>query len=211
MKQEEIFQKIKETKIVPVVKLDHVEDAIPLCAALLDGGLPIAEITFRTAAAEESIRQATNEFPDMLIGAGTIINVEQAKLAIAAGAKFLVSPGFSESITKFAIANNVPIFPGISTPTEIMMALEYDLPVLKLFPAKQLGGLDIINAFGAAFPSARFMPTGGIDSNNILEHLACDKIIACGGSWMVKDTLIKDKNFSEITRLTSEAMALVTQ
>ena len=202
---------VEETKIVPVVKIDRVEDTIPLCQALIDGGLPIAEITFRTDAAEEAIKTATTAFPKMLVGAGTIINVEQAKRAHAAGATFLVSPGFSQSVTEYAVANNLPIFPGCATPTEIMMALEYDLPVVKFFPAKQFGGLNTLKAFAAAFPSIRFMPTGGIDSNNINEHLAFTKIIACGGSWMVSSALVDAGDFDEIKRLTKEAMDTVSK
>ena len=211
MTQAEILQIVEETKIVPVVKIDRVEDTIPLCQALIDGGLPIAEITFRTDAAEDAIKLAAKTFPNMLVGAGTIINVEQAKRAHAAGATFLVSPGFSKSVTQYAVDNNLPIFPGCATPTEIMAALEFNLPVVKFFPAKQFGGLNTLKAFAAAFPSVRFMPTGGIDASNINEHLAFNKIIACGGSWMVNGALVDAGNFDEIRRLTKEAMDTVNQ
>lgn len=204
-----ILKEVESKKIVPVVKLDRVDDANPLGEALCAGGLPVAEITFRTDAAEESIRIMTREFPNMLVGAGTIINEEQAKRAIDAGAKFIVSPGFSAKVTEYALDNNVIIFPGICTPTELMMALKYDLTVVKFFPAKQYGGLDTIKALAAPFPSVRFMPTGGINQNNILDFLASNKIIACGGSWMVNDKLINSGNFEEIKRLTAEAVALV--
>lgn len=209
MNQSELLAQVAEKKIVPVVKLDRVEDAKPLCEALCEGGLPVAEITFRTDAAEESIRIAAKEFPQMLVGAGTVVNVEQAKRALDAGASFLVSPGFSRAVTEFAISNNVMIFPGTCTPSEVMMAMEYHLPVVKFFPAKQYGGLDTIKALAAPFPSMKFMPTGGISAANIQEYLAFDKIIACGGSWMVKDSYIKEGNFAKIVELTKEAVGLV--
>lgn len=209
MSQNELLAQVAEKKIVPVVKLDRVEDAKPLCEALCAGGLPVAEITFRTDAAEESIRIAVKEFPEMLVGAGTVVNVEQAKRALDAGAKFLVSPGFSTKVTEFAIDNNVLVFPGTCTPTEVMLAMEYGLKVVKFFPAKQYGGLDTIKALAAPFPSMKFMPTGGVNASNIQDFLAFDKIIACGGSWMVKDSFVKEGNFDEIRKLTAEAVSLV--
>lgn len=205
----DFMQQVAEKKVVPVVVLNRVEDAKPLGEALCAGGLPVAEVTFRTEAAEESIRVMKNAFPEMMVGAGTIVNVEQAKRALDAGATFLVSPGFSAKVTEFAIDNNVPIFPGCCTPTEIMMAMDYGLKVVKFFPAKQFGGLDTIKALAAPFPSMKFMPTGGVSAANILDFLAFNKIIACGGSWMVKDSLVKEGNFAEITRLTKEAVDLV--
>lgn len=207
----DILNEVELKKIVPVVKLDKVADARPLAEALCSGGLPVAEITFRTEAAEESIRIIAKEFPDMLVGAGTVVNEEQAKRAIDAGAKFIVSPGFSSKVTEYALNHNIMVFPGICTPTELMMALEYNLPVMKFFPAKQYGGLDTISALAAPFPSVRFMPTGGINQTNILDFLASKKIIACGGSWMVADKLINSGDFKEIIRLTSEAVELVKQ
>lgn len=209
MTQNELLAQVAEKKIVPVVKLDRVEDAKPLCEALCAGGLPVAEITFRTDAAEESIRTAVREFPEMMVGAGTVVNVEQAKRALDAGAKFLVSPGFSAKVTEFAIDNDVLVFPGTCTPTEVMLAMEYGLKVVKFFPAKQYGGLDTIKALAAPFPSMKFMPTGGVNAGNIQEFLAFDKIIACGGSWMVKDSFVKEGNFEEIRKLTAEAVSLV--
>lgn len=203
------MQEVAARKIVPVVKLDRVEDALPLGEALCKGGLPVAEVTFRTDAAEESIRIMKKEFPDMLVGAGTVINVEQAKRALDAGATFLVSPGFSAKVTEYAVDNKIPVFPGTCTPTEVMMAMEYGLPVVKFFPAKQYGGLDTIKALAAPFPTMKFMPTGGVSAANIQDFLAFDKIIACGGSWMVKDSFIKEGNFAEIVRLTKEAVELV--
>lgn len=205
----DVMQEVATRKIVPVVKLDRVEDAKPLGEALCEGGLPVAEVTFRTDAAEESIRIMKKEFPDMLVGAGTVTNVEQAKRALDAGAVFFVSPGFSTKVTEFAVDHKIPIFPGTCTPTEVMLAMEYGLEVVKFFPAKQYGGLDTIKALAAPFPAMKFMPTGGVSAANIKEFLAFDKIIACGGSWMVKDSFVKEGNFAEIVRLTKEAVDLV--
>lgn len=207
----DIYKQIEALKIVPVVKLDAAEDAVPLAKALIDGGLPVAEITFRTAAAEESIRAVSEAFPQMLVGAGTVVNVEQAERAAKAGAKFIVSPGFSPTVTKFAAESGIPIFPGICTPTEIMAALEFGLKVVKFFPAKQYGGLATIKALAAPFPGIRFMPTGGVSAENLLEYLSSEKVIACGGSWMVKDSLIGAHNFGEVERLTKEAVALAAK
>ncbi|GFI09941.1 putative KHG/KDPG aldolase [Lachnospiraceae bacterium] len=211
MRQEELLANIKEKRLVPVVKLDRTEDAKPLCEALCQGGLPVAEITFRTEAAEESIRTASREFPEMIVGAGTVINVEQARRAVDAGASFLVSPGISREVTEWALKNQICIFPGTCTPTEIMIALEYELPVVKFFPASQYGGLETIKALAAPFPGISFMPTGGIGVHNIKEYLAFKKVAACGGSWMVKDTFIKEGSFDKIRELTREAAALINE
>lgn len=199
---------IKEKRIVPVVKLDHIEDALPLAKALIDGGLPVAEITFRTDAAEESIRVIRNTYPEMLCGAGTVVNIDQAERAVAAGAAFIVSPGFTKDVVEYAARKNIPVLPGCCTPTEIIDAMNHGLNVVKFFPAKQYGGLDTIKALAAPFPGIRFMPTGGINTGNLREFLDNDKIYACGGSWMVADSLIKEKRFDEITRLTKEAVEL---
>lgn len=209
MYNQNILSEIETRKIVPVVKLDRASDAKPLCESLCRGGLPVAEITFRTDAAEESIRIASREFPDMCVGAGTIVNVEQAKRAVDAGAKFLVTPGFSRKVTEWAVSNHILIFPGTCTPTEVIAAMEYGLSVVKFFPAAQYGGLATIKALSAPFPSIRFMPTGGINADNICDYLSFSKIIACGGSWMVKDTLIREENFEKIAELTAQAVARV--
>lgn len=208
MNQTILLPELENKKLVPVVKLDRVEDAKPLGEALCAGGLPVAEVTFRTDAAEESIRIMKKEFPEMMVGAGTVVNVEQAKRAQDAGAVFLVSPGMSASVIEYAIDSHIPVFPGACTPSEVIMAMEYGLEVVKFFPAKQYGGIPTIKALAAPFPSMRFMPTGGISADNICEYLAFDKIIACGGSWMVKDSLVKEGKFDEIVKLTAEAVAL---
>lgn len=200
---------LAEKRIVPVVVLNRTDDALPLGEALVKGGLPVAEVTFRTDAAEESIKKMSKEFPDMLVGAGTIVNVEQAKRAIDAGAKFVVSPGTNEKVIEYVLDNNVAMFPGACTPSEIMTVMDFGLPVVKFFPAAQFGGLDTIKALAGPFPSMKFMPTGGISASNVLDYLAFDKIIACGGSWMVKSSLVDEGNFAEIERLTAEAVSLV--
>lgn len=202
----EILKKIGEIGIVPVIKIEDAEDALPLCRALSDGGLPVAEITFRTSAAEESIRKVAGNLPEILLGAGTVLNVEQAQRAIDAGARFIVSPGFNPAVVKYCIEKDIPITPGCSNPTDIEMALEYSLEVVKFFPAEASGGLKTLKAISAPYGMIQFIPTGGIDASNINEYLAFSKVLACGGSWMVKEDLIKDRNFNEITRLAREAV-----
>ncbi|MCU6762780.1 Putative KHG/KDPG aldolase [uncultured Roseburia sp.] len=209
MNQTKLLPVLEAGKLVPVVKLDRVEDAKPLGEALCRGGLPVAEVTFRTDAAEESIRIMKKEFPEMLVGAGTVVNAKQAERAKEAGAEFIVSPGINKEVIEYAIEHEIPVFPGACTPSEVMTALGYGLEVVKFFPAKQYGGLATIKALAAPFPSIRFMPTGGINQENIQEFLAFDKIIACGGSWMVKDSLIKEGRFDEIERLTAQAVAFI--
>mgnify|MGYP001852234511 CR=1 FL=1 len=199
----DVMEKIKELKIVPVVVLNKVEDALPTMGALVKGGLPVAEITFRTACAAESIRLAVKEYPDALIGAGTVITAEQCEEAIACGAKFIVSPGLSAAVAKVCRENNVPYIPGIVTPTEIIAALDLGLTTLKFFPASNFGGLKTIKAICAAFPQIRIMPMGGVSEDNVLEFLGYDKIVACGGSWMTKGTP------EEIEAKTRSAVALV--
>ena len=207
----DINAKIESLKLVPVVVLEDAKDALPLAKALIDGSLPVAEVTFRTAAAADSIRAISEAYPEMLVGAGTVVNVEQAKTAVAAGAKFLVTPGFSDEVTRYAVENDIPIFPGTCTPTEVMQAMSYGLKVVKFFPASQYGGLNTIKALAGPFPAMRFMPTGGINASNVKEYLADKHIIACGGSWMVKGDLIAAGKFDEIQRLTQEAVALVSE
>ena len=205
-----VAEVIEKLKVVPVIKLDDANDAVPLGKALVEGGLPVAEITFRTEAAEEAIRRMSGAYPGIAVGAGTLTSVEQAKRALDAGASFFVSPGFHKGITEFAIQNNIPVYPGVCTPTELMMAMEYGLPVVKFFPAGQYGGLKTIKALSGPFPRMKFMPTGGINQGNIREYLAEPCVIACGGSWMVKDDMLKKQDFDGIRQLVSEAVALVS-
>lgn len=205
----DILKQITELKVMPVIKLDRSEDASPLAEALCAGNLPAAEITFRTDAAADSIEIMASRFPQMLVGAGTICTTEQAQRAIDAGAKFLVSAGFSPKVVEYALSHNIPIFPGVCTPTEVMMLMEYNLPVAKFFPASQYGGLNTIKALSAPFPQLKFMPTGGISAANIREYLDFPKVIACGGSWMVKSDLINAGDFDTIRQLSQQAVDLV--
>ncbi|MCR1950331.1 MULTISPECIES: bifunctional 4-hydroxy-2-oxoglutarate aldolase/2-dehydro-3-deoxy-phosphogluconate aldolase [Clostridium] len=202
----DILKKIQEYRIVPVVRLDNVEDAIPLAKALCNAGLPIAEITFRTEAACECMIKMLKKFPDMIVGAGTIINVKQAKKAIESGAKFIVSPGFDENVIRFCQDNGIITIPGCSNATDIQRATNLGIKVIKFFPAEASGGLKAIKALSAPFYEMMFMPTGGITEDNLLEYLDYDKVIACGGSWMVNENLLKYKKFEEIESLSHKAM-----
>ncbi|MCL2018174.1 MAG: bifunctional 4-hydroxy-2-oxoglutarate aldolase/2-dehydro-3-deoxy-phosphogluconate aldolase [Oscillospiraceae bacterium] len=202
---QEILQEIKKCGVIPVIKLDNADDALPLCRALADGGLFAAEITFRTDAAEESIRRVSTECPEMFVGAGTVLNIETAEKAARAGAKFIVSPGFNPAVVKWCIENDITVVPGVCTPTDIEAGLSLGLTVLKFFPAEAAGGLKMLKAMAAPYTMVSFMPTGGIDDKNLADYLAFKPVIACGGSWMVKDELIKSGNWAEITRLSREA------
>ena len=194
--------------VVPVVVLNDADDAIPLADALIKGGLPCAEVTFRTDAAEESIRRIFESFPDMLVGAGTVLTTEQVERAHKAGAKFIVSPGFDPEIIDCCISIGLPVLPGCITPSEIAQAVKRGLKVVKFFPAEQSGGVAMIKAMAAPYSMVKFMPTGGISTKNLADYLSCDKILCCGGSWMVKEDLIKSGSFDKITDMTKEATAL---
>ena len=177
-------------RVVPVVVIKELDDTIPTLKALCEGGLPVAEITFRTACAAEAIALGVKEFPDMHIGAGTVINAEQAQKAIDAGAQFIVSPGLSAEVAEVCKTADVPYFPGCATPTEIMQAIALGITTVKFFPANVYGGLNAIKALSAPFPQVKFLPTGGVDMNNIKEFLAFDKIVAVGGSFMMKGDIV---------------------
>ncbi len=205
----DIYQKIYETGIIPVIKIDDAENAVPLAKALIDGGLPAAEITFRTAAAADAIKAITTAYPDMVVGAGTVLTTEQADAAKAAGAQFIVSPGLNPKIVKYCQEIGVPIIPGCSNPSDIEAAIELGLDTVKFFPAEAAGGLPMLKAMAAPYGNIKFMPTGGLGENNILNYLAFDKIIACGGSFMVKDEYIKNKEFDKIRVLTENAVKLM--
>jgi 2-dehydro-3-deoxyphosphogluconate aldolase/(4S)-4-hydroxy-2-oxoglutarate aldolase len=204
---DKILEKIGELGIVPVVKIEKAEDALPLGRALINGDLPIAEITFRTSAAEESIKSLTKELPTLLVGAGTVLTIEQAKKAVSAGAQFIVSPGFNPRVVDYCIENSIPVTPGINNPTQIEMALERGIEVVKFFPAEASGGLPLLTSMSATYSGIKFIPTGGINLNNLTSYLSNKKVHACGGSWMVKDNLISSGNFKEITRLSKEAVS----
>ena len=202
----EVLAKIQKIGIVPVVVLNDAKDAKPLGQALCEGGLPCAEVTFRTDAAEESIRIMSEEFPDMLVGAGTVLTTEQVDRAVNAGAKFIVSPGLNPKVVKYCVDKGIPITPGTANPSDIEQALELGLEVVKFFPAEAAGGLKMIKAMAAPYTTMKCMPTGGINAGNINDYLAFDKILACGGSWMVNGELIKAGKFDKIRDLTKEAV-----
>ena len=201
-----VLKKLEQFGIVPVVVLEDDKDAALLAKALCDGGLACAEVTFRTAAAEESIRIMSEKFPEMVVGAGTVLTVEQVDRAVKAGAQFIVSPGFNPVVVKYCIDHEIPITPGVVTPSEMEQAIAMGLEVVKFFPAEPSGGLDMIKAVAAPYTTLRFMPTGGINPENIVPYLQYDKILACGGSWMVKGDLVAAGEFDKITELTKEAV-----
>lgn len=194
--------------VVPVVVLEDAKDAVPLADALVKGGLPCAEVTFRTAAAEESIRLMCEKYSEMLVGAGTVLTKEQVDRAVAAGAKFIVSPGFDAEIVDYCLEKEIPVLPGCITPSEVAQAVKRGLKTVKFFPAEQAGGLPMIKAMAAPYTMVKFMPTGGISAKNLKDYLGFDKIICCGGSWMVKGDMIKNKEFDKIAEMTKEAVAL---
>lgn len=202
----DVIEQFQKIGIIPVVKIDDAKDAAPLAKALCEGGLPVAEVTFRTAAAKDAIKIMCETCPSMLVGAGTVLTPEQADDAVEAGAKFIVSPGLNPRVVKHCREIGVPITPGTSSPTEIEQALELGLSVVKFFPAEASGGIAKIKAMSAPYTSVRFMPTGGINENNLLDYLRFPKVVACGGSWMVKESLINEGKFDEISRLTREAV-----
>lgn len=182
------YEKLEELRVIPVVAINKIEDTIPLIGALVKGGLPAAEITYRTECASEAIKLAIETFPDAYIGAGTVINAKQAEEAIKLGCKFIVSPGLSKEVAEVCKKHDIVYLPGVVTPTEIMEAISLGIEVVKFFPASNYGGLSTIKALSGPFNKLRFMPTGGINEKNILEYLSFNKIIACGGSWMCKGT-----------------------
>ncbi len=192
--------------LIPVIKIENPDDAVPLAKALIDGGLPAAEITFRTKCAAEAIKNITEAFPEMLVGAGTVLTTEQVDAAIAAGSKFLVSPGLNPKVTAYALEKGVPMLPGCSNPSDIEAALELGLSTVKFFPAEAAGGLKMLKAMAAPYGQLTFMPTGGINAANLLDYLKFNKIVACGGSFMVADDLVKEKKWDEITALTRNAV-----
>ena len=206
---EDITESFEKLGVVPVVVLEDAKDAVPLATALVEGGLPCAEVTFRTEAAEASIRLMMERFPEMLVGAGTVLTVEQVDAAVRAGAKFIVSPGFDAEIVDYCIKNEIPVFPGCITPSEVAQAVKRGLKVVKFFPAEPAGGISMIKAMAAPYVGLKFMPTGGIDAKNLEDYLSSDKIICCGGSWMVKGDLVKAGEFDKIRELTAEACKLV--
>jgi 2-dehydro-3-deoxyphosphogluconate aldolase/(4S)-4-hydroxy-2-oxoglutarate aldolase len=204
----DVLKRVGEIGIVPVVRIEKAADAVPLGKALLAGELPVAEITFRTAAAEDAIKAMSRELPDLLVGAGTVLTTEQADRAMAAGAKFIVAPGFNPKVVDHCISRGYPVAPGISSPSEIEMGVERGLEVLKFFPAGASGGLDFLKAIAAPFSGVQFMPTGGVDTANLREYLSFNRVHAVGGTWIVKEAAISAGKWDEIARLAREAVML---
>ena len=202
----DIIKAISNIGIIPVIAIDDEDKTVPLAHALLAGGLPAAEVTFRTAAGEEAIRRIAAEVPDMLVGAGTVLTTEQADRAIAAGAQFIVSPGFNPVVTRYVIDKGVPMMPGTATPGEMEQAMSMGLDVVKFFPAEQNGGVAKLKALAGPYTTLRWMPTGGVNTKNLMDYLSFDKIVACGGTWMVKKDLIEGERWDEITRICREAV-----
>ena len=205
MTKEELFTTFHDIGLVPVVKIDDAEKAVPLAKALIDGGIPCAEITFRTDAAEEAIRRVSKAYPEMLVGAGTVINPQLAEKAVAAGAKFIVSAGFNKETVAWCLSHNIPVVPGVCTPSEIELGLSMGLNVLKFFPAEASGGVAMLKDFSGPFSQVRFMTTGGINPNNLPDYAKASNVLAIGGSWMVKADLINGEKWDEITKLCKEA------
>jgi len=204
-----LTEKLRASKIVPVIALDNAIDAVPLGAALRKSGIPVAEITFRSPAAAEAIRRLRDADPDILIAAGTVLNAAQAKAAQQAGADFIVSPGFNPNTVKACQDMDIPITPGINNPTAIEAALEHGIDTVKYFPAEASGGIPMLKALLAPYAMLKIMPTGGINAKNIRDYLAIKNVIACGGSWMVEKSLLAAQNWAEVERLGKEAVALV--
>lgn len=205
----EIADKIQEYGVVPVVVINDAKDAGKLADVLCEEGLSCAEVTFRTDAAKDAICIMADVHPEMLVGAGTVLTVEQVEEAVAAGAKFIVSPGFDPEIVDYCIARNIAVFSGCVTPSEAAQAVKRGLKVVKFFPAQQFGGVSTVKALAAPYTKLKFMPTGGINKENLESYLSCDKVIACGGSWMVKNELIENGEFDKIRQMTRQTVEMV--
>lgn len=205
----DIVSQLRQLRLVPVITIHDAGDAAPLAQALTEGGLSCAEVTFRTAGAPEALRRMADADPDLLVGAGTVLTVEQAREARQAGAKFIVSPGFSPVVVDYCLENDIPIFPGVCTPTEIEAALHKGLRVLKFFPAEPAGGIPFLKAISAPYGMVEFMPTGGVNTANIAQYLALKNVVACGGSWMAPPDWIAAKQFGRIREETAKAVQAV--
>ncbi|MFX0134546.1 MAG: bifunctional 4-hydroxy-2-oxoglutarate aldolase/2-dehydro-3-deoxy-phosphogluconate aldolase [Candidatus Hodarchaeota archaeon] len=204
-----VYKRIKELKLIPVAAINNADDAVPLGKALIEAGLPIIEVTFRTEAAAESIKRLTIELPDILVGAGTVLKVDQVKDAIKTGAKFIVTPGFNPKIVNYCLKNKIPIIPGVNTPTMVEWALDKGLKIVKFFPANLSGGTMMLKSLAGPYPEMRFVPTGGINIDSLIDYLKLSNVLACGGTWMVKKDLISTGQFEEIKKLTKTAISLI--
>ncbi|MDR1926843.1 MAG: bifunctional 4-hydroxy-2-oxoglutarate aldolase/2-dehydro-3-deoxy-phosphogluconate aldolase [Endomicrobium sp.] len=201
-----VLTEISNIGIVPVIALDNSKQALPIAKALYAGGIGCAEITFRTAAAEESIEIISKKMPEMIIGAGTVLTVEQVDKAVTAGSNFIVSPGLNPKVVKYCLNRGITIVPGCTTPSDVEVAIEFGLEVVKFFPAEASGGISMIKAMAAPYANIKFMPTGGIDIKNLNTYLSFNKVIACGGSWMVNKELLKNGDYATVTKLSKEAL-----
>lgn len=205
----DMMQQLSKIGIVPVIALDDAADAVPVAKALIEGGLPCAEVTFRTAAAADVIKAMSENFPEMLVGAGTVLTCEQVDRAVAAGAKFIVSPGLNPTTVKHCQEIGVPVCPGTANPSDIELALSLGLKNVKFFPAEAAGGLKYIKSIAAPYGDVKFMPTGGVNEKNLLDYLAFNKILCCGGSWMVPKDAVAAKDWDRIRDLTASAVQLM--
>lgn len=206
---ETIYDKIRKTKVIPVVKLECAEEAVRLAETLIRGGLPVIEITFRTNGAGQAIKNISKSIPEMLIGAGTVLTKDQVDLAVSCGADFIVSPGLNPTIVQYCQDINIPIVPGVATATEVELALSYGLKVVKFFPAEINGGIGALKAFFGPYSDVEFMPTGGISPDNVIDYLSLDNVIACGGTWMVDSKLLNEKDYDKIEKLAREISILI--
>ena len=205
----DILKKLEHIRIIPIVRIDVPRDASALGNALMSGGIPAAEITFRSTAAAECIRTLRLEFSDMLVGAGTVLSVASVKQAVDAGAEFIMTPGFNPKVVDYCLERDIPVIPGVNSPTQVEMGLERGLSILKFFPAEASGGIKMIKALVNVYPEVSFIPAGGINRQNILTYLKCEGVLACGGSWLVNYELISTGAFDEIIVLVSDVVALI--
>ncbi len=205
----DILEKLSIAGLVPIIKVDDANDAVPLCRALVKGGLPVAEITFRTAAAPEAIRLVKENLPECLLGAGTVLTVEQAEQAVTSGASYILSPGFNSKVVAYCVENGIPVIPGCSSPSDVEAALEFGLHLVKIFPAEALGGTKFLKALSGPYVNMYYAPTGGLNESNMMEYLALPKVKAVGGSWMVPGDAVKNKDWDKITELTQRAVKLM--
>lgn len=204
------LEKLSSMRLVPVVVINDVKDAVPLSQALYEGGLPSAEITLRTPAAIDAIKAISCAVPDMLLGAGTVLTIAQVDAAVNAGAKYIVSPGLNPTVVKYCQSQNILIIPGVCTPSEVECGLSLGLNALKFFPAEAAGGVTMLKALSGPYSDVKFMPTGGISQENLRHYIVLKNVFACGGSWMVKDEFVKSGDFSKITEHTKEAVRLLS-
>lgn len=206
-----VLDRLKQLRIAPVIVIDDADHAVPLARALAEGGLPCAEITFRTAAAADSLRRITSEVPEIFAGAGTVLTPVQAGIALDAGAKFIVAPGFNAAVVDYCVDRGIPVFPGVCTPTEIDMALQKGLRTVKFFPAEPIGGLPLLKAISAPFGDVQFIPTGGVNLENLASYLSFEKVVACGGSWMAPNEWIAARAFDRVKAETARAVSFVRE